>query len=99
MSEYVTVSVRLPKELHLRLKRRAEKTGKSQSEILRELLYFADAHVSENAESVSFDEGDPLWLIGVDAVDADVTDASVKHDDYLNGPLSATALNESRNNQ
>ena len=102
MTEYVTTNIRLPRDLYRQAKRRALDEEKSLAQIIRESIaeYLAEPQVAEPramAEDPPIDwENDPLWLIGTDAVIADVTDGSVDHDLHLHGPLSEKARAESR---
>jgi hypothetical protein len=91
MTDYVTTNIRLPKELHRELKRRAVREEKSLSQLVRESV--AEYLIGPSLREMTGQRGpdqmqDPLWLIGSDPVDADVTDASVHHDAYLYGPLA-----------
>ena len=71
MSEYVTVSVRLPKELHLRLKCRAEKTGEQLQDLLVKMLAMADAlFEEEEVQATSFREPSPRWKTRSPAIES-----------------------------
>jgi len=97
MSEkYVTTNVRLPKEMHRELKRKALEDDKSLAQVIREsvALYLVGAEAVQASHDAWKD--DPLWAIGADAVYADVTDGSTNHDLYLYGPLSEAARAEIR---
>jgi len=93
MTEYVTTNIRLPKQLHRDLKRRAAEEDKSMAQVLREAAaqYIASAELTT---SPPVNDNDPLWLIGTDPADSDLTDASVNHDVYLYGSLSESAAAE-----
>jgi hypothetical protein len=100
MIEYVTTNIRLPRELHRELKRRALDEDKSMSQVIRESVaqYLVtttmDAEVESNQKMLEVWQNDSVWSIGTDTVIADVTDGSVNHDDYLYGPLSDSARAE-----
>jgi len=97
MTEYVTTNIRLPKDLHRRLKRRALDEDKSLSQLIRESVarYLTDASVTlerdDKQQLLITWQNDPLWGIGGDEVVADVGDGSVNHDQHLYGSLSASA--------
>ncbi len=99
MTEYVTTNIRLPRELHRRLKRRALDEDKSLAEVVRESIaqYLAQEDAPAQPQlpaGMTLEEwkSDPLWAIGSHAATADVTDGSANHDVYLYGRLSAAAL-------
>lgn len=100
MIEYVTTNIRLPKELHRELKRRAVDEDKSLSQIIRESVvqYLVATPINVDEETTRHMleawQNDPIWTIGGEAVVADVTDGSLNHDDYLYGPLSESARRE-----
>jgi hypothetical protein len=101
MAEYVTTNIRLPRELHRQLKRRALDEDKSLAELVRESIvqYLTPESVAPQPElpggmTLEAWNTDPLWAIGSEAGMADVTDGSVNHDVYLYGPLSAPARTE-----
>ena len=100
MIEYVTTNIRLPRELHRELKRRALDEDKSMSQVIRESVaqYLVtttmDAEVESNQKMLEVWQNDSVWSIGTDTVIADVIDGSVNHDDYLYGPLSDSARAE-----
>ena len=94
MTEYVITNIRLPKQLHSELKRLAAEENKSLEQVLREAAAQYVASPSSPSPHQTEDDDDPLWLIGTDPVDLGVTDASVNHDRYLYGPLSASAKAE-----
>jgi hypothetical protein len=94
MTEYVTTNIRLPRDLHRRLKRRALEEEKGLSQVVRESVVsflagasLAESEISDNA-ALEEVEQDALWLIGRDPAVADVTDGSINHDLHLYGPLS-----------
>jgi hypothetical protein len=94
MTEYVTTNVRLPKELYRQAKRRALEEEKSLAEVIREsvIQYLtADESTARQMTDAKHVESDPLWLIGTDPVESDVTDASINHDRYLYGSPPADA--------
>ena len=95
MTEYVTTNIRLSKQLYREIKHRAAEEDKSMAQVLREAAaqYITAEAQKENATEL---EEDPLWLIGTDPVDFDITDASINHDIYLYGPLSESAKAEIR---
>jgi hypothetical protein len=96
MTEYVTTNIRLPKDLYRQAKQRALEEEKSLAQVIRESVaqYLTETAETEGGRKAW--ENDPLWLIGTDGTVADVTDASVKHDDYLYGPLSDEARAETK---
>ncbi|NOX62350.1 MAG: hypothetical protein GXP42_10475, partial [Chloroflexi bacterium] len=63
MSEYVTLTVDLPKDLHERLKRRAEQTGRNPQELMLEILMAEQEAFLEKEETTitSFREPSPQW--------------------------------------
>ena len=94
MTEYVVMNIRLPKHFHNELKRLAIEENKSLEQVLRAAVaQYLDSPTSSSQHQIANDD-DPLWLIGTDPVDLGVTDASVNHDLYLYGPLSASAKSE-----
>jgi len=95
MTEYVTTNIRLPKQLYRDIKRLAAEEDKSMAQVLREAAaqYISTTESTIRSKPEEQDD-DPLWLIGTDPVDADITDASVNHDSYLYGPLSESARAE-----
>ncbi len=95
MTESITISIRIPVQLHQALKRRAAEENKSMAQVLREaaMQYLAASQTSSH-EWMEMENDDPLWLIGTDPVDLGITDASVNHDVYLYGPLSDSAKAE-----
>ncbi len=100
MIEYVTTNIRLPRELHRELKRRALDEDKSMSQVIRESVaqYLVtttmDAEVESNQKMLEVWQNDSVWSIGTEPVIADVTDGSVNHDDCLYGALSHLARAE-----
>jgi hypothetical protein len=102
MIEYVTTNIRLPKAMYKELKQLAVKEEKSVAQVIREsvaqYLVAAPRTVDEGSDRRMLEawQSDPLWSIGGDPVVADVTDGSLKHDDYLYGPLAESARAELR---
>ena len=102
MIEYVTTNIRLPKTMYKELKQLAVEEEKSVAQIIREsvaqYLVAPSRDVDQGSDQRLLEawQRDPLWNIGSDAVIADVTDGSENHDEYLYGPLAASAQAELR---
>jgi len=95
MTEYVTTTIRLPKQLYRDIKRLDEKENKSMAQVLREgVVQYIATQSSAYPPVEDMEDDDPLWLIGVDPVDLGVTDASVNFDEHLYGPLAESAKAE-----
>lgn len=96
MVEYVTIQIRLTEELHKELKRRADAEDKSLTQIVRESIvqYLGRPSTAVDEGGARAEDDDPLWLIGADPVEADITNASTNHDLHLYGPLSEFAKAE-----
>ena len=82
----VRTQIYLPKQLYQRLKRLAERRKVSQAAIVRDAL---EAHLKQELPASAW-ENDPIWNI-VGAGKSDKGDLSVRHDDYLYGPISKRA--------
>lgn len=96
MTEHITTNIRLPKDLYRQAKRRALEEEKSLAQLIRESVAQYLTATTETETGPKMWENDPLWLIGTDGTVADVTDASMRHDDYLYGPLSDEARAETK---
>ena len=82
----VRTQIYLPKQLYQRLKRLAERRKVSQAAIVRDAL---EAHLKQELPASAW-ENDPIWNI-VGAFASREGDLSVRHDDYLYGPISERA--------
>ena len=80
----VRTQIYLPKQLYQRLKRLAERRNTSQAAIVREAL---EQHLKQQQAAW---ENDPIWKI-VGAFASREGDLSVRHDDYLYGPIGKRA--------
>lgn len=82
----VRTQIYLPKQLYQRLKRLAERRKVSKAAIVRDAI---EAHLKQELPASDW-ENDPIWNI-VGAFASRQGDLSVRHDDYLYGPISERA--------
>ncbi|GEM_PF-557382 len=87
--EYVTTNIRLPKEMHRELKRRALEENTSVSALIRESVtsYLVRAETAQPANEMAA-TSDPIFQVGTLAAESDVIgsgtgDGSVNHDHYV----------------
>lgn len=82
----VRTQIYLPKQLYQRLKRVAERRKVSKAAVVRQAL---EQHLKEDRAASPW-ENDPIWNI-VGGGKSTKGDLSVRHDDYLYGPISKRA--------